>query len=81
MTKSEPFWCEDVGVYLQVISNEEADRICRDVQIYFSYKNDHVWEKDLPPQEYLREVDTPSSFPDYINAIEVHVGKPEYEPS
>jgi len=81
---SEPFWCEELGKYLKIISAEEADRICCDIQLYYcSNGDDGMWEEDLPPTEYRKHpprLHTPSHFPDYINAIEVDPTKPEYEP-
>jgi hypothetical protein len=84
MLRNEPFWCEDFGVYLRVISNEEADRVCRDVQIYYCHEGVEWWANDAPPEFFREEwdiVQKPSEFTGTTHAVEVHIGKPEYEPT
>lgn len=80
MDTVEPFWCEKLGRFLKVIPKEEADRICKDVQIYYKFP-EGIWKRDLEPSGYLTGgFDMPSSYHRALNAIEVHLDKPEYEP-
>jgi hypothetical protein len=74
-------WCEVQEKYLRVVSLEEADRICRDIQLYFYLPGSNFgWEKDSLPSLYRSEHATfPSNFESvYLNAIEVDVEKEEY---
>ena len=74
-------WCEVQNKYLRVISLEEADRICRDIQLYFYIPGSNFgWERDSLPSLYRGNKELlPSNYADtYLNALEVDVGKEEY---
>ena len=86
-------WCEIQNKYLRVVSLEEADRICRDVQLYFySPGSNFGWERDSLPSLYRSNDDlfrsnsylstflTRAFNYGYINAVEVDVEKEEYVP-
>lgn len=79
---NEPFWCEELGKFLKIIPNEEADKIYLDVQMY--YRNNvygRIWGVDRPPEEYRQMEDLhPSYYDNFSHAIEVDPPKPEYGP-
>lgn len=59
---------------------EEADRICKDVQLYFSGKDEVVWRIDDSPEHYRGGMSPPSEWKNLVFGIEVDVDKPEYDP-
>jgi len=76
----EPFWCEELGRFLKVIPNEEADRICKDVQLYYKFPHGQ-WKVDRSVEDYRHPiVNRPTTYDRCLHAIEVHLDKPEYEP-
>lgn len=87
----KPFWCGELGKHLMPISVEHADSICQDVQLYWtlgSGRSQPYWRQDhTTPEEYRRilmgaEEDWkfhPARWLEHINAIEVDIGRPEYE--
>lgn len=77
MLSDEPFWCEELGKYLKVISIDEADRICKDVQLW--WLSPLGWRKDFLPEQYREGVTLPSTTcVEY--GIEVDTDKLEYDP-
>lgn len=83
---SEPFWCEELGKHLQIIPNEEADRICKDVQTWCTHirNGNRRWVRNRTPEwfrhPFQASYSLPSNYTEFAHAIEVHVGKPEYDP-
>lgn len=86
---AEPFWCDRRQKYLKVISNREADRMCKDVQLYYSFAGAvtdldearNSWWQDSTPEEYMSgESDLPSQYFSCRYAVEVHLDKPELRP-
>jgi hypothetical protein len=79
---SEPFWCEELGKFLKIIPNEEADKIYLDVQMYCRHNvYGRIWEVDRPPEKYRQmEYPHPSHYDIFSHAIEVDPPKPEYDP-
>lgn len=64
---------------IKEIPAEEADRICKDVQLYFTRKDEWIWWEDDSPQAYRDGITSiPSTWKNLVFGVEVELDKPEY---
>ena len=63
---------------IKEISTEDADRICKDIQLWWRNDADD-WKKDLTPNTYKEYGIMPSTW-SVQYGIEIDDDKPEYNP-
>ena len=65
---------------IKQISKEEADRICKDIQLW--WKDDDGGKKDFSPTVYREDktIRMPGEFHNIEYGIEIDDDKPEYNP-
>lgn len=77
MKSDKPFRYNNCGEYVWLlrVTSEQADTLCKDVQLWYQYKGDRVvrtWFSDLDPRDYRSGVfPAPSVHTDCRHAIQV----------
>ena len=64
--------------WIKEIPIEEADRICKDVQLYFTRKDEWIWREDDSPQAYREGMALPSMWKSLVFGVEIDTDKLEY---